>query len=95
MSLSRFSAFALTRAEMKNVIGGCAVTWNSGANAGGYGGGKGNKIQCETMIQVKQSNGTTTYTCYGTSQATAELFGSTAGANYCCSSCKKASWYNP
>jgi hypothetical protein len=33
MSLSNFSAFAMTRAEMKNVVGGayCVITWDTTA----------------------------------------------------------------
>ncbi len=92
MNLTRFSAFALTRAEMKNVVGGCAVTWSSGGS-GGSGGGQLKSISCDTMVQVKNSDGSTTYTCYGTSYSSAKEWGSQESANWCCSNCGTASWH--
>lgn len=86
----------LSREQLKRVMGGgnCAVTFtlpNGGTS------GTAQFDHCDYFVLHKNSNGTQTYTCYGTSMNTAsgaaENIGS--GAHWCCDSCNNASWYNP
>lgn len=85
----------LTREQLKKVLGGdgtCAVTWIDTHMTGSYGAWSGS-----AMTVTTNSDGSRTYTLYGTEKATASGISGVggSGSHWCCDSCGSASWYNP
>ena len=81
--LANFSDFALSRAEMKEVTGGCAVYLPSGWKAAK------SFSWSSTGTYTQNADGSRVIT--GLSQASVNNF-MAGGGRWCCSSCSGASW---
>lgn len=84
----------LTREQLKKVMGGsgCAFTWTDTYQTGSI-----SIPSSDSIDMVTNSDGSHTYTVYGTSMSTASGGASNggSGAHWCCDSCSSASWYHP